>query len=147
MKLTIELEATDGRARAGRIVTPRGVIPTPVFMPVGTRGAVKLLDTMDLDALGPPIVLGNTYHLMLRPGSELIAGQGGLHRFMAWGGHVLTDSGGYQVGIRVAVALDRPCVVGVKALEVRDGTVVAWTSGAPDASVIKLVRAPLMSAP
>ncbi len=97
MRLSIELEATDGQARAGRITTPRGVIPTPVFMPVGTRGAVKLLDTMDLDALGPPIVLGNTYHLMLRPGSELIAGQGGLHRFMSWGGHVLTDSGGYQI--------------------------------------------------
>ena len=91
------IEATDGAARAGHITTARGTFPTPVFMPVGTRGAVKLLDTTDLEALGPPIVLGNTYHLMLRPGSELIASQGGLHRFMGWGGHLLTDSGGYQI--------------------------------------------------
>jgi queuine tRNA-ribosyltransferase len=66
-------------------------------MPVGTRGAVKTLDSADLEALGPPIVLANTYHLMARPGTELIAGQGGLHRFMSWGGHLLTDSGGYQI--------------------------------------------------
>jgi len=95
--LSIEIEATDGAARAGRITTGRGSFPTPVFMPVGTRAAVKTLDTNDLDALAPPIVLGNTYHLMERPGSELIAEMGGLHGFMSWGGHVLTDSGGYQI--------------------------------------------------
>ena len=97
MTLAIEIEATDGAARAGRITTGRGSFPTPVFMPVGTRGAVKMLDSNDLDALAPPIVLGNTYHLMERPGSPLIAELGGLHAFMSWDGHVLTDSGGYQM--------------------------------------------------
>ncbi|MFV0525704.1 MAG: tRNA guanosine(34) transglycosylase Tgt [Acidimicrobiales bacterium] len=97
MPLTVTIEATDGSARAGRITTPRGEIPTPVFMPVGTRGAVKLLDTGDLDALAPPVVLANTYHLLERPGADLIAELGGLHRFMGWDGHLLTDSGGYQV--------------------------------------------------
>jgi queuine tRNA-ribosyltransferase len=75
----------------------RGSIATPVFMPVGTRGAVKTLDTGDLERLGPPIVLGNTYHLMERPGADLIERHGGLHRFMDWSGHLLTDSGGYQI--------------------------------------------------
>ena len=96
-RLTMTVEATDGRARAGELRTPRGQIPTPVFMPVGTRGAVKTLDTADLERLGPPIVLGNTYHLMERPGAELIAELGGLHRFLDWSGHLLTDSGGYQI--------------------------------------------------
>ncbi len=95
--LRIEVTHTDGNARTGRIVTPRGEIPTPVFMPVGTRAAVKTLDTRDLDDLAPPIVLGNTYHLMERPGSDLIAEMGGLHGFMDWSGHILTDSGGYQI--------------------------------------------------
>ncbi len=97
MSLRIEIDATDGRARAGRIVSGRGTFPTPVFMPVGTRAAVKTLDTADLEALGAPIVLGNTYHLMERPGSDLIAEMGGLHAFMDWSGHLLTDSGGYQI--------------------------------------------------
>jgi len=97
VKTIIEIEATDGRARAGRIVGNRGVIPTPVFMPVGTRGAIKLLDTSDIEALAPPIILGNTYHLLERPGSDLIAEMGGLHSFIDWSGHILTDSGGYQV--------------------------------------------------
>lgn len=95
--LTLAVEATDGRARAGVMTTARGSIPTPVFMPVGTRAAVKTLDTSDLERLGPPIVLGNTYHLMERPGAELIAELGGLHTFMDWSGHLLTDSGGYQI--------------------------------------------------
>ncbi|MEM9561161.1 MAG: tRNA guanosine(34) transglycosylase Tgt [Actinomycetota bacterium] len=95
--LTMTVEATDGRARAGVMTTGRGAVPTPVFMPVGTRAAVKTLDTDDLERLGPPIVLGNTYHLMERPGAELIGEMGGLHAFMDWPGHVLTDSGGYQV--------------------------------------------------
>ena len=97
MRLTIDVEATDGAARVGRIRTPRGELPTPLFMPVGTRGAVKTLSSADLEALGVPLVLGNTYHLMLRPGAEVIERLGGLHGFMDWSGHVLTDSGGYQV--------------------------------------------------
>ena len=97
LPLTMTVEATDGRARAGTMTTARGSIPTPVFMPVGTRAAVKTVDTADLDRLAPPIVLGNTYHLMERPGAELIAEIGGLHRFMDWSGHLLTDSGGYQI--------------------------------------------------
>jgi queuine tRNA-ribosyltransferase len=87
----------DGRARAGRIETPHGPIDTPAFMPVGTRGAVKAMTHRDLVDLGADIVLGNTYHLYLRPGDELIARRGGLHRFMAWERPILTDSGGYQV--------------------------------------------------
>ncbi len=96
-KLSIDITHTDGKARTGIITTPRGQIQTPVFMPVGTRAAVKLLDTNDLDQLGPPIVLANTYHLMERPGSDLIETMGGLHSFMDWSGHMLTDSGGYQI--------------------------------------------------
>jgi queuine tRNA-ribosyltransferase len=97
MKLTIDVTATDGRARTGTITTPRGTLPTPLFMPVGTRGAVKALSSADLEDLGIPLILGNTYHLMLRPGAELVAELGGLHGFMDWSGHVLTDSGGFQV--------------------------------------------------
>lgn len=97
MKLTIDLGATDGAARTGIIRTPRGELPTPLFMPVGTRAAVKTLAPPDLRELGVPLILGNTYHLMLRPGADLIAELGGLHRFMSWDGHVLTDSGGYQI--------------------------------------------------
>ncbi len=95
--LSLSIDATDGPARAGRMITARGQIETPVFMPVGTRGAVKMLDTNDLDQLGPPIVLGNTYHLMERPGADLIERRGGLHAFLNWSGHLLTDSGGYQI--------------------------------------------------
>ena len=97
MKLTIDVEATDGSARTGTIATARGVLPTPLFMPVGTKASVKALDAADLEAMGIPLILANTYHLMLRPGSELIADLGGLRRFMDWPGHVLTDSGGYQI--------------------------------------------------
>ncbi len=97
MALRIEIDHTDGAARTGRMITDRGVIETPVFMPVGTRAAVKTLDTSDLERLGPPIVLGNTYHLMERPGADLIERMGGLHTFMDWSGHLLTDSGGYQI--------------------------------------------------
>ncbi len=93
----ITLEHIDGNARAGTISTPRGELQTPVFMPVGTRGAVKTLDTADLETLGTQIVLGNAYHLMERPGADVVASLGGLHEFMGWDGHLLTDSGGYQV--------------------------------------------------
>jgi queuine tRNA-ribosyltransferase len=93
----LSVQATDGAARAGSLHTRRGVLPTPLFMPVGTRGAVRTLDTTDLERLGLRIVLGNTYHLMLRPGAEAVAARGGLHRFMDWSGHLLTDSGGFQI--------------------------------------------------
>ncbi|MPY93272.1 MAG: tRNA guanosine(34) transglycosylase Tgt [Acidimicrobiia bacterium] len=93
----IDVEACDGGARAGTVRTARGAYRTPAFMPVGTRGAVRTLSAEDLEALGAEVVLGNTYHLMLRPGAEVIAGLGGLHRFMGWRGHLLTDSGGFQV--------------------------------------------------
>jgi queuine tRNA-ribosyltransferase len=86
-----------GGARAGVVRTPRAEFATPTFMPVGTRGAVRTLTSADLEDLGADVVLANTYHLMLRPGAELVAGRGGLHRFMDWSGHILTDSGGYQV--------------------------------------------------
>jgi queuine tRNA-ribosyltransferase len=91
------VEARDGRARAGTLVTPHGAIETPVFMPVGTAGAVKAVTRRDLEELGAQIVLANTYHLMLRPGESLVAGLGGLHGFTGWSKAFLTDSGGYQV--------------------------------------------------
>jgi queuine tRNA-ribosyltransferase len=87
----------DHDARAGRITTPHGVIDTPAFMPVGTQGAVKAVTARDLEDVGASIILGNTYHLMLRPGAELVARRGGLHRFVGWSRPILTDSGGYQV--------------------------------------------------
>jgi len=91
------VEATDGAARAGTVATPRGTFSTPCFMPVGTRGAVPHLHSGDLEELGVDVVLANTYHLMLRPGAETVARLGGIHGFAAWSGHVLTDSGGYQI--------------------------------------------------
>jgi queuine tRNA-ribosyltransferase len=97
MTLSIEVTHRLGPARAGVITTARGSIQTPCFMPVGTRGAVRTLSSADLEDLGAQIVLGNTYHLMLKPGAERIARLGGLHRFEDWRGHLLTDSGGYQV--------------------------------------------------
>ena len=89
--------ARDGAARRGRLVTARGTIETPVFMPVGTAATVKTLAPRDLEELGARIILGNTYHLYLRPGHERIRRLGGLHAFMAWPGAILTDSGGFQV--------------------------------------------------
>jgi queuine tRNA-ribosyltransferase len=90
------LETTDGDARAGRLRTPHGEVATPAFMPVATQGSVKALDTADVEGVGVEIVLGNTYHLYLRPGIELIREMGGLHRFMGWHRPILTDSGGFQ---------------------------------------------------
>jgi len=89
--------ARDGAARAGLLKTLHGDVSTPVFMPVGTKATVKSLAPDEVRAVGAQIVLGNSYHLHFRPGSELIADQGGLHRFMAWDGPILTDSGGFQV--------------------------------------------------
>jgi queuine tRNA-ribosyltransferase len=91
------VEARCGRARAGRLTTPHGVVETPAFMPVGTAAAVKAVMHRDLEDLGAQILLANTYHLMLRPGDDLIAQLGGLHGFTGWGRPFLTDSGGYQV--------------------------------------------------
>ncbi len=98
--LQFELQATSqhSRARAGRILTDHGEIPTPMFMPVGTAGSVKALSQQQLkDEVGARIILGNTYHLYLRPGLELLEHAGGLHRLMGWDRPILTDSGGYQV--------------------------------------------------
>ncbi|HET9594346.1 MAG TPA: tRNA guanosine(34) transglycosylase Tgt [Anaeromyxobacteraceae bacterium] len=95
--IRFQVLATDGAARRGRLETPHGAVETPVFMPVGTAAAVKTLEPRDLEAAGARIVLGNTYHLYLRPGHERVRRLGGLHRFMAWSGAMLTDSGGFQV--------------------------------------------------
>ena len=95
--VTFHLDATDGTARTGRIETARGTIRTPAFMPVGTAGTVKAMLPESVAATGADILLGNTYHLMLRPGADRIADLGGLHRFMNWEAPILTDSGGFQV--------------------------------------------------
>ena len=97
MTLSWTLAATDGPARLGTLHTAHGDVPTPVFMPVGTAGTVKAMTADAVRATGAHLVLGNTYHLMLRPGAERVAALGGLHRFMDWPGPILTDSGGFQV--------------------------------------------------
>jgi queuine tRNA-ribosyltransferase len=91
------LHGSDGAARLGEFRTPHGVVQTPAFMPVGTQGSVKAMRHRDLEEAGAHIILGNTYHLYLRPGDQLIARRGGLHRFIGWPHPILTDSGGYQV--------------------------------------------------
>ena len=96
-EFSFAVAASDGQARAGEIVLPRGVIRTPAFMPVGTAATVKAMYPDQVRALGADVVLGNTYHLMLRPGAERIAELGGLHKFMNWPHPILTDSGGFQV--------------------------------------------------
>ena len=95
--MSFTLEAADGAARAGVIRTAHGDIPTPAFMPVGTKATVKTLHPDEVRALGAHVILGNTYHLHFRPGEEVIAGLGGLHAFSGWDGPILTDSGGFQV--------------------------------------------------
>jgi queuine tRNA-ribosyltransferase len=101
--MQVDIEATDGPARVGSVTTPRGRIDLPAFMPVGTRGTIRALVTRELAALsasdgsGADVMLGNTYHLMLRPGAETVADLGGLHAFAGWNRHMLTDSGGFQV--------------------------------------------------
>ncbi|HYJ59080.1 MAG TPA: tRNA guanosine(34) transglycosylase Tgt [Methyloceanibacter sp.] len=97
MTKALTVKARDGAARSGAIVTPRGVVRTPAFMPVGTGATVKAMFPEDVDATGADIILANTYHLMLRPGAERIARLGGLHQFMHWDKPILTDSGGFQV--------------------------------------------------
>ena len=97
MSTQFQLEATSGSARAGRLITPHGEVETPVFMPVGTLASVKGVSQDILEELGVQILLGNTYHLYLRPGVEQVRRLGGLHRFMSWPRVILTDSGGFQV--------------------------------------------------
>ncbi|MEL7542528.1 MAG: tRNA guanosine(34) transglycosylase Tgt, partial [Pseudomonadota bacterium] len=94
---SFSIAATDGAARTGAITTSRGTIRTPAFMPVGTAGTVKAMFTDHVRETGADVLLGNTYHLMLRPGAERVARLGGLHSFMNWDGPILTDSGGFQV--------------------------------------------------
>src|SRR5258708_3362235 len=94
---TLDAECPDTWARAGTIHTPHGTIRTPIFMPVGTQATVKSVSPEELRAAGAQIILANTYHLMLRPGSALIDSFGGLHSFMHWDGPIMTDSGGFQV--------------------------------------------------
>lgn len=95
--MKFELTANDGQARTGRMVFSRGEVQTPAFMPVGTYGTVKAMTPQEVSALGADIILGNTFHLMLRPGTQVIAAHGDLHDFMGWQGPILTDSGGFQV--------------------------------------------------
>ena len=96
-RAAFELLTSDGSARRGQITTARGTIQTPVFMPVGTRGAIIHLDATDYEHLGLAVVLANTYHLLARPGAEVVESLGGLHKFTGWDGHFLTDSGGFQI--------------------------------------------------
>jgi len=95
--MKFELDTTHGDARRGRLHFPRGVVETPAFMPVGTYGTVKGMLPKDVEAIGAEIILGNTFHLMLRPGTEVVKAHGDLHDFMQWKGPILTDSGGFQV--------------------------------------------------
>jgi queuine tRNA-ribosyltransferase len=124
--VSFTVTATDGAARAGVLRTAHGDVPTPAFMPVGTKATVKTLDPDEVRALGASILLGNTYHLHFRPGDELIAGLGGLHRFMGWDGPILTDSGGFQVfSLRDTIlAVDDE---GVTFRSVYDGASAAFT--------------------
>src|SRR3990170_2691969 len=95
--MDFKISATDGAARRGVLKLAHGEVDTPAFMPVGTYGTVKTMSPAELAELGTQIVLGNTFHLWLRPGLDVIAAHGGLHRFMGWQGPILTDSGGFQV--------------------------------------------------
>lgn len=97
MSFEYKLLSSEKHARAGTLETPHGKIETPIFMPVGTKGSVKAVSPDDLRELGASVILGNTYHLYLRPGEELVSEAGGLHEFMKWNGPILTDSGGFQV--------------------------------------------------
>jgi queuine tRNA-ribosyltransferase len=123
--LSLRIDATDGQARTGVLGTPHGEVPLPAFMPVGTKAAVKALDPDEVRGSGAAILLGNTYHLMLRPGEEIIRRAGGLARFMAWHGPTLTDSGGFQafsLGERVKITDE-----GVRFASHLDGTRVLLT--------------------
>src|SRR3954451_3630339 len=125
-EMSFSIEATDNEARAGILRTAHGDVPTPAFMPVGTKGSVKGLDPAPLRELGTTILLGNTYHLHFRPGEELVEELGGLHRFMAWDGPILTDSGGFQVfSLRDTITAVDP--EGVTFRSVYDGRTARFT--------------------
>ncbi|MGB3681670.1 MAG: tRNA guanosine(34) transglycosylase Tgt, partial [Rubrobacteraceae bacterium] len=121
----IEVAARDGEARAGTLHTPHGEVETPTFMPVGTKGTVKGLTPGDLKTMGAGVVLGNTYHLYLRPGSDLVREAGGLHGFTGWRGPMLTDSGGYQVFSLAKTR--RISEKGVEFASVYDGSIHTFT--------------------
>ncbi len=123
MTFRFAVTATDGNARTGVVSTAHGPVPTPAFMPVGSRGAVRAIDDRDLVEARADIVLANTYHLMLRPGAERVAAVGGLHRFMAWDGPILTDSGGFQIFSLPAEITERGAVF----RSVYDGSAVSLT--------------------
>jgi queuine tRNA-ribosyltransferase len=123
-------EAVDGQARAGWVETERGRVLTPCFMPVGSRGVVRLLSAEDMAGLGAQVVLANTYHLMLRPGVEVVAAMGGLHRFTGWDGHFLTDSGGYQV-------MSLPCAVDDDGVTFRSSYDGSWQRLGPESAVVR----------
>ncbi|HTW06199.1 MAG TPA: tRNA guanosine(34) transglycosylase Tgt [Acidimicrobiales bacterium] len=124
----MQVAAADGAARAGSLLTPRGEVATPCFMPVGSRGVVRLLSAADLDTLAPQVVLANTYHLMLRPGADVVATMGGLHAFTGWSGHYLTDSGGYQV-------MSLPCQVDDGGVTFRSSYDGSWHRLTPESAV------------
>src|SRR5437764_9914244 len=128
MPLTFEVQSRDPstRARTGLITTAHGPVATPVFMPVGTRGTVKALTPDEVRDHGAQIILGNTYHLYLQPGHELIARMGGLHRFMGWDGPILTDSGGFQV-FSLRDTIETVDDDGVTFRSVYDGAVARFT--------------------
>ncbi len=119
------LEAQSGHARAGLFETAHGTVRTPLFMPVGTSATVKGIRPQMLKELGAQIVLSNTYHLSLRPGADLIAEAGGLHKFMAYDGPILTDSGGFQIfSLADTLKLDDD---GVTFSSIYDGSKIRWT--------------------
>jgi len=95
--LNFELLTTDGNARRGRVTLNHGVVETPIFMPVGTYGSVKAMSPLELNEIGAQIILGNTFHLWLRPGLDVVDTHQGLHKFIGWDKPILTDSGGFQV--------------------------------------------------
>ena len=121
-------EAESGQARAGRVGTARGGFSTPCFMPVGSRGVVRLLSARDLSELGAEVVLANAYHLMLRPGPEVVSALGGLHGFAGWNGHFLTDSGGYQV-------MSLPCQLDDGGVTFRSSYDGSWQRLTPEGAV------------
>jgi queuine tRNA-ribosyltransferase len=124
--VSFRVAATDGEARAGVLQTAHGELRTPAFMPVGTKATVKMVDPDELGGLGAEIVLGNTYHLHFRPGEDVIAELGGLHRFMGWDGPILTDSGGYQV-FSLRDTIDEVDEEGVTFRSVYDGRATRFT--------------------
>ncbi|MCA9490106.1 MAG: tRNA guanosine(34) transglycosylase Tgt [Myxococcales bacterium] len=127
---TFRAESTCGAARAGTLALPHGTIPTPAFMPVGTRGTVRGVTPAELREIGTTIVLANTYHLWVRPGHEVVRTLGGLHRFMAWDGPILTDSGGYQV-----FSMSDRSVVSEKGVRIRSPEDGEWRILTPETSI------------